>query len=184
MTCIVGLVDGDTVWIGGDSAGVNSNWDLTVRTDEKVFRNGSFLMGFTSSFRMGQLLRFQLKPPEHPARMATMRYMSTIFIDSVRECLKKGGYIHIKDEVEQGGTFLIGYRGELWGVHSDFQISRPWDHFDAVGSGAELARGALFATRHGSLGPKERATVALKAAERMNAAVRGPFKIQSVGKDA
>jgi hypothetical protein len=51
MTCIVGLVDGGRVWLGGDSAGV-SGWDLTVRADRKVFRNGPYVMGFTTSFRM------------------------------------------------------------------------------------------------------------------------------------
>ena len=52
MTCIVGLIDGRRVWMGGDSAGV-SGLDITVRADAKVFRNGDFLIGFTSSFRMG-----------------------------------------------------------------------------------------------------------------------------------
>lgn len=51
MTCIVGLEHNGRVYIGADSAGV-SGWDLTVRADKKVFRNGSFLFGFTDSFRM------------------------------------------------------------------------------------------------------------------------------------
>lgn len=63
MTCIVGLVDQGNVWIGGDSAGVGG-YDLMLRADQKVFRNGDFLMGFTSSFRMGQLLRYKLSPPK------------------------------------------------------------------------------------------------------------------------
>ena len=60
MTCIVGLVHEGVVYIGGDSAGVGG-MSLTVRADEKVFQNGEFLMGFTTSFRMGQLLRYSLK---------------------------------------------------------------------------------------------------------------------------
>ncbi|WP_245320978.1 hypothetical protein [Bradyrhizobium sp. NAS96.2] len=53
MTCIVGLVDKGQVFIGGDSAGVNAErLALVVRNDRKVFRNGDFVMGFTSSFRM------------------------------------------------------------------------------------------------------------------------------------
>lgn len=39
MTCIVGVVEGHTVWMGGDSAGVGG-YALTVRADQKVFRNG------------------------------------------------------------------------------------------------------------------------------------------------
>ena len=54
------------MYIGGDRAGV-AGLSLTVRADEKVFQNGEFLMGFTTSFRMGQLLRYSLKPPPPPA---------------------------------------------------------------------------------------------------------------------
>jgi hypothetical protein len=55
MTCIVGLRQGGKVFIGGDSAGI-SGWDVTVRADPKVFLSGPYAMGFTSSFRLGQLL--------------------------------------------------------------------------------------------------------------------------------
>ena len=47
MTCIVGLVHEGVVYIGGDSAGVGG-MSLTVRADEKVFRNGEFLMALGS----------------------------------------------------------------------------------------------------------------------------------------
>ena len=56
MTCIAGLVHDETVYLAGDSAGT-SGWNLTVRADPKVFANDSYVMGFTTSFRMGQLLR-------------------------------------------------------------------------------------------------------------------------------
>lgn len=96
MTCIVGLVDKGKVYIGGDSAGVNSFWDLTIRADSKVFINGPFIMGFTSSFRMGQLLRYKLKTPSRFKNDGTQKeiyeYMVTDFVDAVRQCLKDGGY--------------------------------------------------------------------------------------------
>ena len=44
MTCIVGLVHEGVVYIGGDSAGV-AGLSLTVRADEKVFRNSDFFDG-------------------------------------------------------------------------------------------------------------------------------------------
>jgi hypothetical protein len=63
VTCIVGFTDGNEVSIGGDSAGVGG-WDLTVRADEKVFVLGEFVFGCTTSFRMGQLLRYKLTSQE------------------------------------------------------------------------------------------------------------------------
>jgi hypothetical protein len=63
MTAIVGLVHKESVTIGGDSAGV-SGLSLSVRADAKVFRKGRYLFGFTTSYRMGQLIRYSLQPPK------------------------------------------------------------------------------------------------------------------------
>lgn len=47
MTCIVGIEHGGRVHLGADSAG-STGWTLTVRADEKVFKVGPFVMGFTT----------------------------------------------------------------------------------------------------------------------------------------
>jgi hypothetical protein len=121
MTCIVGLVDGGRVFVGGDSAGV-SGLSLQVRADEKVFRNGPFVMGFTSSFRVGQLLRYRLRPGAHPDGVCALEFMATVFVDEVRRCLKEGGAAKKENEIEEGGTFLVGYRGRLFRVDDDYQV--------------------------------------------------------------
>lgn len=175
MTCIVGLVHEGTVFIGGDSAGV-AGLSLVVRADEKVFRNGDFLMGFTTSFRMGQLLRYKLDPPRRHPDDRVAKYMVVDFIDAVRECLKAGGWASKEKEIEQGGTFLVGYSGHLFTVQGDYQAGQPKDGFAAVGSGEDVALGALFATQ-GQDDPRERVLTALRAAERFNAGVRGPFHV-------
>ena len=87
MTCIVGLVHGDSVYLGGDSAGVDW-YSLTVRADPKVFVNRGFAMGFTTSFRMGQLLRFKFVPPPVPEGKDPYEYMVTDFVEGVRTCLR------------------------------------------------------------------------------------------------
>lgn len=158
--------------MGGDSAGV-SGLALTVRADEKVFASGEFIMGFTGSFRMGQLLRYSLAVAGKPEAMDDIEYMSTWFIDSVRACLKKGGYSRTYDGQESGGVFLVGYRGRLYVVYSDYQVGRPADGYSAVGCGEDIALGALYATRHQA--PAERIETALDAAERFSGGVRGPF---------
>ena len=163
------------VYIGGDSAGV-AGLSVVVRADEKVFRNGDFLMGFTTSFRMGQLLRYKLYPPRRHPDDRVAKYMVVDFIDAVRECLKAGGYASKEKETEQGGTFLVGYSGHLFTVDSDYQVGIPEDGFAAVGSGQDIALGALFATQ-GQGTPRDRVLTALRSAERFNAGVRGPFHI-------
>ena len=174
MTCIVGLVHEGVVYIGGDSAGV-AGLSLTVRADEKVFQNGEFLMGFTTSFRMGQLLRYSLEPPRRHPDDDIHQYMVVGFVNAVRECLKAGGYASKKDDVESAGTFLVGYQGRLFEIESDYQVGIPGDGYAAVGSGQDIARGALFATQGQE--PRQRVLTALQAAERFSAGVRGPFHI-------
>lgn len=74
MTAIVGFAQKGKVWIGGDSAGVGG-WQITVRKDPKVFRVGDCLIGYTSSFRMGHLLRFKFRPPEQRPSADDFEYL-------------------------------------------------------------------------------------------------------------
>src|SRR5919109_4864584 len=97
MTAIVGLADESKVWIGGDSAGV-AGLSLTVRADEKVFRRGEWVFGFTGSFRAGQLLRYSLNVPEPRGDLA--KFLATEFIDAVRYCLKGGGVARKKNNIK------------------------------------------------------------------------------------
>lgn len=180
MTCIVGLVDQGIVYVGGDSAGV-SGLSLRIRADEKVFTKGEFVMGFTSSFRMGQLLRFKLNIPYHKPEIDTYEYMVTEFVEAARKCFKDGGFSRTNEGEESGGTFLVGYRGELFVISDDFQVGRTMESFDAVGCGHDIAKGSLFTSgRLSEIKPEKRIFEALEAAEMFSAGVRAPFNIVSV----
>jgi ATP-dependent protease HslVU (ClpYQ) peptidase subunit len=177
LTCIVGVVEGNTVHIGGDSAGVGG-YSLTVRADQKVFRNGPMLFGFTSSFRMGQLLRYALTIPDHDPRVETEKYMAVTFVNAVRDCLKSHGFAKRSNEVEEGGTFLVGYKGRLFCIQDDYQVAEAADGYDAVGCGHDIAKGALVATPDRPA--RERVEKALSAAERYSAGVRAPFLVDAL----
>lgn len=176
MTAIVGLVHDGKVHLGGDSAGV-SGYSLTVRADSKVFTNGPYVMGFTSSFRMGQLLRHAFKAPEPDGDLEA--FMTTTFVDGVREALKAGGWLSKENDREEGGIFLVGVAGRLFRVDADFQVGEAADGYAAAGCGQDLAVGALFATAGSRMAPERRLKVALEAAVRFSAGVRGPFAFVS-----
>lgn len=170
MTAVVGLVHNGRVHLGADSAG-SSGWSLTLRADEKVFRNGPYAMGFTTSYRMGQLLRYAFAPPEPVGDL--QGFMVTTFVDSVRACLKDGGWATKSNEQESGGQFLVGIAGRLFIVDSDYQVGEPHARYAAVGCGADIALGALYATDGQPV--RKRMQAALEAAERHSSGVRGPF---------
>ena len=99
--------------------------------------------------------------------------MVTSFIDTARKCFRDNGFGD--KEATAGGTFLVGYNGKLYTINSDYQVGIPADTFDAVGSGSDLALGAMFATKN--LEPVKRIKLALEAASTFNAGVAPPFRI-------
>ena len=143
MTCIAGISRNGKVTIGGDSAGVDSNYNLMLRADPKVFRNSEFIIGYTTSFRMGQLLRFNFVPPKQKEQQDEFAYMCTDFVDAVRKCFADGGFKTVDKNVESAGTFLIAYRNHLFKMESDFQISQSMKGIDACGCGESYALGAM-----------------------------------------
>ena len=178
MTCIVGIVVPGGVVIGADSAGVGG-LDIQNRKDTKVFKNEGLVIGCTTSFRMIQLLQYQLHPPKRHPDTDPMKYMVTDFVEPVRTCFRNGGFITVKDGVENGGTFLVGMADRLFCVDSDFQVAERAEGFDAVGCGNSYALGALAAL-DANLDPKQRVQRALEAAAQFSAGVRAPFVVEEI----
>lgn len=181
MTCIVGYEHKGKVWIGGDSAGVGG-LAISVRADRKVFKNKQFIMGFTSSFRMGQLLQYRFKPPPITKGMNLEEYMCTKFVDGVRNCFNKYNFGHSGDDGDHGGTFLIGVRGRLFRIDSDYQVGWNALPYDSVGCGYHLALGAMHAfenidSKCKDYAPDFRIEQALLAAAASSAGVCAPFHI-------
>lgn len=149
-----------------------------VRADAKVWVKDGFAFGFTSSFRMGNLLRYRFKAPYHMPDKDVMEYLVVDFVDALRGCLKDGGFATKDCEQEIGGTFLLGYKGRLFRICEDYQVGETVTGYDACGSGEEIARGALYATK--TLDPQDRIRLALEAAEANQAFVCAPFNTVEV----
>lgn len=186
MTCIVGVKHNKKIYIGGDSLGSNSSFQKVVRSDPKVFTKGEMVFGFTSSFRMGQILEYIMVAPDRPEGISDMQYLIVHWIPSLIETFNDAGYRGTKDaddhdETRSGGTFLLGYRGVLYEVQDDFQVGIPADQYAAVGCGDDLALGALFAAKKsGTKEPEQLVTIALEAAEKFSGGVQRPFVIVSI----
>jgi ATP-dependent protease HslVU (ClpYQ) peptidase subunit len=167
--------------MGADSAGVGGWYSRSNRVDPKIYRigDGKMLIGFTSSFRMGQLLGHALVLPEHHADVSIETWLVTDFVDAVRNCLKAGGFAKKDSEVESAGIFLVAYRGRIFHVQGDYQVGERAEPYDAVGCGFDLALGSLHATEQ-TVVPltdraRARARMALEAAAAFSAGVHPPF---------
>lgn len=189
MTCIVGLEHDGDVWMGGDSAGV-SGLDLVIRDEPKVFEKLGVLYGFTTSFRMGQIIKYGLSCPDARSDEAIDRedidWLCTTFVNALRANFRAGGWLKESGGVQSGGQIMLAFRKRLYVVDSDFQVYRPSCGYHAIGSGGFYALGSLHATSRVidlSEDPMERCIWALEAAESMNAGVRGPFTVLSTRKE-
>jgi ATP-dependent protease HslVU (ClpYQ) peptidase subunit len=176
MTCIVGMIDkkSNKVIIGGDSLS-STNFFISSRKDTKVFKKGSFVIGCTSSFRMIQLLRFSLVLPEINKK-DIYEYMCTDFIDAVRECFSKGGFLQKEQTGEEiGGQFLVGYEDRLFIIDNDFQVGETYDEFNSIGCGSDFALGCIYLLRDKKIPIENKIRQALEAAEHFSPFVKQPF---------
>lgn len=138
MTCIVGLVRNGNVWIGGDRMGSDGQTKIKV-TRPKVFHNGEFVIGYTQSFRLGQLLEFVWRPPHHDADLTDVEYLCGGFADSVSDLIHKH-----KICIDGGPVFMFAYRGNLYTIEGNMCVLRH-EEYHAIGSGYSEAHGALCA---------------------------------------
>jgi ATP-dependent protease HslVU (ClpYQ) peptidase subunit len=176
MTCIVGLVEKDKVYLGGDAAGVGG-YSLEIRKQPKVFSNSEVLFGYTTSFRMGQLLQYTLKVPEQSVRKDDFEYLCTDFVDALMSCFKNKKFSEEEKNVQYGGVFLVGYKGNLYKIEADFQVGQTVDNFNACGCGESFAMGALKSLEKSKLSAAEKVHKALQTAAYFSAGVSGPFTV-------
>ncbi len=175
MTCIAACVDEKgTIWMGGDSALTADSGILAIRTGRKVWHKGAFLMGCSGSMRTLQLLQHAFVPPLYDPSKSIETYLITSFLRATRRCLKEAG----EDEKKLEEKMLVGLQGRLFQIEQDYQIGEAFCLYDAIGSGAKVAKGALFVTA--DLAPDERIRKALAAAEAHIHTVRAPFYVEKL----
>ncbi|MEE2040202.1 hypothetical protein Q8791_23575 [Nocardiopsis sp. CT-R113] len=187
MTAIVGLTHQGRVHLGGDAAAV-AGYTLEIRRDPKVFtlpqrESGKaetpdvWAIGYTTSFRMGQILQYGFTPPTLTDDVDLDRVMRTTFVDALRSAFKTAGWARVDSGVEETGQFLVGVNGRLFTVDADYQVGEPADGYAAVGCGQGLATGSMHTTRDLDWSPDDRVRAALEAAAYHSAGVAPPFTL-------
>ena len=187
MTAIIAVTDRTTVVLAGDSAGVNGKGEVHLREEPKVFLRDGYAIGFTTSFRMGQILRYEANLPKPPDDDDLHSFMVTMFVPAIREAFAEHGFAKSMNRGERsdkkhyeelgqaaGGRFAVGIRGSIFIIEEDFHVGRPTLGYAALGSGSSVAHGALFALPE-SVPLRERARRALEAAAEHTSGVRPPF---------
>jgi len=178
MTCIIGLRDrkNKRLYIGGDScAGDIEQYTTYTIKNPKVFSKGDFLIGYTTSFRMGQIIERFLTPPPIPPNKKLYYYMIDDFIPEVIRILKEHNWSKNTEGREHSGVFIVGIKDSLFLVDDDYQVAEYQDDFVVCGCGKSYAEGSLF----NDDSSKAAIIRAFNAAAYFSAYVIPPFKIIS-----
>ena len=176
MTCIATWIEDGNVYMAADSASSYKS-SIKPRKDPKMFLRDNMLFGFTTSYRMGQILMHKLVIPKQHSAQTAFHFMCTDFIDEVKTTLKNNDWIEYDGSKVRVAPFIVGYKGAVYHIYGDMQVEIPKFNFDAIGCAEELALAALYATRNKIWSPELRLMTALETAEMFCTDVRRPFEI-------
>lgn len=179
MTCIVGLVDGKNVWLGGDRAATDGQLNRTLLKDPKIFTKGEIGFGVCGLPKVMDALKHGIDLPEQ-SDGDDKRFLVAELIPFIREGLvaldaasKDNSPLGGSGEVCFQGAILVAYRGRLYNLQGNFQLVEGDEKFNSVGSGSKLALGSFESTKS-IWSPKKRILMALEASTK-NAACAPPF---------
>ena len=176
MTCIVGLIHKDKVYIGGDSL-AGTYYLARKIAQPKVFRLGELLIGSTGSPRIIQIVQYGLSLEAQPETVDDMAYMVNTVAEGIRKALKEHGASTVDNNREETeNSFLIGFHGRLYEVESNYQVLEYRLGFSAIGAGRDFALGALH-TLANSTPPRQAVKSALRAAAHFSPWVCKPFTV-------
>ena len=174
MSCIVGIVDKKTVYLGCDGIASTDDGDKHPINAVKIFRRGSYLFGFAGSIRTGQIIqRSSYKLPKNIWGWP----------DIIREQItEKGAMISSEGQVQiQATNFIIAHKGKLYELLSDFQINEVNNEgYTAIGAGAPIALGSLFTSKDFDFTPEQKVYLALNAAAKFLSSCGPPYTIEVI----
>jgi len=154
MTCIVGIERTGASFIGGDSA-VSDTWTVRQSSVRKVFRKGDYTIGYTTSFRMGQILEHMIPFPEckEPTEDFMVRELAAPVVVVVH-----GGQIVMDQRIGMDQLKGRGERQDGWSSSADRFVGRDGqDRPHALAPGEQaVAHGLVQIRRRRGLGRHDR----------------------------
>ena len=183
MTCILGLVDGKTVYVGGDSAGTSGDLSQRIIGDKKVFKRDTVVFGVCGSPKVMDALMHVLVVPKRSTGQDVGEYVRKDLVPALKTVLTETGCVSSNEQHPElfEGAIMVGCHGKLFVVESNFQVITNAYGFDSVGSGSDIAIGAMHASMK-ERNAKKRMLKALEASSINNAGVRPPFTIVSTSR--
>jgi len=172
VTCIVGIVKDDTVYIGGDRS-VSDGTSVMSLSTPKIYIRDEWIYGYAGSLGIGQIMQIIdipiLKKDDDPFMVLRMD-----MVDAFKSMMDNQG-ISIDDDNDT--DILIGCRGRLFEFSpADWSVAEMKE--TSIGSGGNFALGSLYTSIDKD--PIDRIGLAIGAAITYSPTCQGPIDILSI----
>lgn len=170
MTCIVGISDGNNVYIGGDR-GISDNDTILSMSRPKVGVRGDWIYGYAGDLGIGQLIEVIDLPIVGDKDDPYLLIMNEL-VYTLHERIDN----FIKSDEPQA-DFLLGCKGRLFELNTEaWGIAEVQE--TAIGSGSQISLGSLYTSIDNP--PIYRIDKALDAAITYSTTCQGPKDILSL----
>lgn len=177
MTCSGFFVDGKEVWAYSDGVAWDGYMHQHIK-DPKFFQVGELWIAYTSSFRMADILQYNLNLPERKNNISDVVYIKKYVIEEIRATLINHAFAEKSNNVESGGQFCICYKGVVYSVDDDFQCVVLDKNFFSVGSGSIAMSAAFMAISEKDV--KKKLLMALDITAKVKPTVSKPFFVKKI----
>jgi ATP-dependent protease HslVU (ClpYQ) peptidase subunit len=147
MTTLVAIQgDGWTV-LGCDSRLSDDNGRFSIAKEEKIVDNNGILIAGSGSTRAINILHYGYPQPKPTASEDLNNFMTRKFIPEMRKHFSEGGIDMKGDEnvSKNEGGFLVSVKGQIFAVQEDYSWDTDISNVYVMGSGGDVALGALAA---------------------------------------
>lgn len=182
MTCVLGLLEeGRTaVWLGADSMATTAYGQKHILATSKIIVVGEYCaMAVTGRVTGITAAQHWMDAPRYVPGDEPERWVARELWPAVLNAHVAAGFVD-EDARELESEFLVGLDGHLFIVAGDGAVLEPRTAFAALGSGGDVAVGALAGSVARRKGYERRVAEALEASALANAYVNDPFRVLRV----
>lgn len=149
MTTIVAIETSDGVTIGADSKVTDSSGAMWIHPEaKKITSVGKYLIAGSGEVAALDIAHHLWTPPvpNTKDKKDIYHFFISKVMPSLKQTMKENDYKIIPDKDEdERFNLLIAIEGRIFEVSDDFSVVMREDGIYGIGSGSDLARGALYA---------------------------------------
>lgn len=176
MSVAIGIETDGGAWLAVDSA--ISEDGICDLGGGKLIKRGSYAIASVGYARAADVLMHHLDVPGPVSDEHVMSWAVTSLVPALQTLADDHDPWKGKDDADDGWSLLVAVGGVILSVGGDYAIHRSQRGYQALGTGAAVALGALYATQGEDA--RIRCVSAVRAAATWCTTVREPAELQWV----